>query len=159
MDVMEFGRMAFVGAPGGGVFGLWQAGIHNGIALANEPGALTWNEFMTRDYEGAKRFFAEAFGYTYTDMGGGGFEYSTIEVEGKTVGGIGGMPAEVPAEVPAHWRVYFSVENCDQYVERVTELGGRLLRPAQDSPYGRMADVADPQGAPFSIIQPPEAAG
>ena len=153
MDVMEFGRMAFIQAPGGGIFGLWQAGTHIGAGLVNEPGSFTWNEFMTRDYEGAKRFYADVFGSTYTEMGGDAFQYATIEVDGNTVGGIGRLPDEVPAEVPPHWRVYFAVDDTDAAVARVTELGGSVTRPASDSPYGRMADVADPQGAMFSVIK------
>lgn len=154
MDVMEFGRMAFAQVPGGGVFGYWQAGTHLGSGVANESNTLTWNEFMTRDYDGAKKFYADVFGYTYTEMGDDGFQYSTIELDGNTVGGIGGLPAEVPAHVPPHWRAYFAVDDADAAVARVTALGGAVLRAPMDMPYGRHADVADPQGAMFSIIKP-----
>jgi predicted enzyme related to lactoylglutathione lyase len=153
MDVMEFGRMAFAQVPGGGVFGYWQSGEHKGVALANEPGSLTWNEFMTRDYVGARDFYAKVFGHTYTDMSAEGFTYATIELDGNTVGGIGELPAEVPQHVPPHWRAYFAVDDCDAAVAKVTELGGSVQRPPSDSPYGRMADVADPQGAMFSVIK------
>jgi len=159
MDVMEFGRMAFVQVPGGGVFGLWQAGTHNGSGLANEPGAYCWNEFMTRDYETGKSFYGEVFGYTFTEIGGDDFQYSTIELDGRTVGGLGVLPADVPAHVPPHWRVYFEVEDPDATVARVTELGGSVLRPPADMPYGRHADVADPQGAMFSVIKSANPAG
>lgn len=154
MDVMDFGRMAFAQVPSGGVFGYWQAGTHTGVGLANEPNSLSWNEFMTRDYAGAKDFYAQVFGYTYTDMSGDGFEYSMIEVDGNTVGGIGGLPAEVPAHVPPHWRIYFAVDDCDAAAAKVTELGGAVHSPPRDMPYGRHADVADPQGAMFSLIKP-----
>jgi predicted enzyme related to lactoylglutathione lyase len=153
-DAGSLGRMLFAQAPGGGVFGAWQAVDHIGIQLANEPGSLTWNEFMCRDYEQAKEFYASVFGYSYTEIGEGGFQYSTIEVNGNTVGGIGGLPAEVPPQVPPHWRVYFAVDDCDAAVRRVGELGGAVHRPPQDMPYGRHADVADPQGAMFSVIKP-----
>jgi predicted enzyme related to lactoylglutathione lyase len=154
MDVMEFGRMAFAQVPGGGVFGYWQSGTHTGVDLANEPNTLTWNEFMTRDYDGAKKFYADAFGFTYTEVGDEGFKYSTIELDGNTVGGLGVLPDEVPAQVPPHWRVYFAVEDADAAVEKATSLGGSVLRPASDMPYGRHADLADPQGAMFSVIKP-----
>jgi uncharacterized protein len=154
MDVMDAGRMAFLQAPGGGVFGLWQAGRHTGFGVANEPNTVTWNEFVTRDYAGAKEFYSAVFGYTYTELGDGTFQYSTIEVDGNTVGGIGTLPAEVPAHVPPHWRVYFAVPDCDAAVARVSELGGSVLRPPADMPYGRHADVADPQGAMFALIKP-----
>lgn len=153
MDVMEFGRMAFAQVPGGGAFGYWQAGTHTGFGVANDPNSVTWNEFMTRDLPAATQFYAAVFGYTYTDMGGG-MNYSTIEVGGNTVGGIGLLPAEVPEQVPPHWRVYFAVEDADAAVEKVTSLGGSVLRPPMDMPYGRHADVADPQGATFAVIKP-----
>src|SRR6478752_2218856 len=63
MDVMEFGRMAVVQVPGGGFTSLWQAGAHIGMSLANETGAVVWNEFMTRDFDAASKFFTDVFGY------------------------------------------------------------------------------------------------
>jgi len=59
----------------------------------------------------------------------------------------------VPEQVPPHWRVYFEVDDCDAATAKVTELGGSVLRPPMDMPYGRHADVADPQGAMFSLIK------
>jgi predicted enzyme related to lactoylglutathione lyase len=60
----------------------------------------------------------------------------------------------VPEEVPGHWRVYFAVDNCDDAVDHLVKLGGSVLRPAEDMPYGRWADVADPQGAAFTVMAP-----
>lgn len=156
MDVMEFGRMSFISLESGGVVGFWQAGTTVGVEIANEPGALVWNEFMTRDYEGAKDFYAALFGYRYTEIGDGTFQYSMIATEqGETVGGIGSMPAGVPAAVPPHWRVYFAVTDADDVASRAEQLGGSVVSPPQDMPYGRRADLADPQGARFSIVRPP----
>jgi uncharacterized protein len=159
LDVFEFGRMAVVQDPTGGVFGLWQAGSHIGTGRVNEPGTLVWNELLTRDYDAAKEFYAHVFSHTFTELGDGGFQYSTIEVDGQTVGGLGGMPPGVPDEVPAHWRTYFAVDDADAAVEKAVSLGGSVRRPAEDMPYGRHADLADPQGAMFSVIKPAPAAG
>ena len=46
------------------------------------------------------------------------------------------------------------MDDYDATVARVTELDGSVLRPPMDMPYGRHADVADPQGAMFSVIKP-----
>lgn len=154
MDVFDFGRMAVAQDPTGGTFGLWQAGTHIGMAVANEPNTPTWNEFMTRDYPRAREFFTTVFGWTYTVLSEGDFEYSTFEVDGNTAGGIGALPAEVPQEVPAHWRAYFAVDDADTAVARASALGGSVLRPPEDMPYGRHADLADPQGATFCVIKP-----
>ena len=152
MDVMDAGRMAVAADPAGAVFGIWQGRAHTGAGVANEPGSLCWNENMSRDFDGNKAFYHAVFGYEYDDMSGGGFSYATMKVGGNIVGGIGGLPAEVPAEVPAHWSAYFAVADTDAAVDKVSELGGSLVRPAWDSPYGRMATVSDDQGATFSVI-------
>ncbi len=154
MDVMDFGRMAIGQDPTGGTFGVWQAGTHTGFGIANDSNTVGWNELLTRDYRAAMKFYAAAFGYTYTDLGGDAFHYSSIEVDGNTAGGIGALPDSVPAEVPAHWRTYFTVDDCDATVAKAQSLGGTVVRPAQDMPYGRHADLADAQGAMFAVIKP-----
>ncbi|MGH3169109.1 MAG: hypothetical protein ACRDN0_24905 [Trebonia sp.] len=54
--------------------------------------------------------------------------------------------------MPPAWNTYFGTVDTDKSVQRVTEAGGTVMRPAADSPYGRVAVVADDQGAPFSLI-------
>ncbi|MCU1656759.1 MAG: glyoxalase [Pseudonocardiales bacterium] len=153
-DVLDIGVMCVAQDPTGGTFGVWQGKSHFGVQIANEPNTLSWNELLTRDYDAAKNFYASVFGYTYTELGDENFQYATIEVDGNTVGGIGSMPPDVPAQMPPHWRVYFAVDDTDAAIAKAVQLGGTVLRPAQDMPYGRWGDVADPQGAMFSLIKP-----
>jgi len=155
MDVMDLGRMAIAEDPGGAVFGIWQAGTHTGFQLANAPGAVSWNEGMSRDFAGAKEFYGKVFGYALEDLSAPGFDYTTIAVGGNIVGGVGGLSAEIPAETPPHWTTYFSVTDTDAAVAKVVELGGTVIMPAVDSPHGRVAEVADDQGAPFRVISAP----
>jgi uncharacterized protein len=152
MDVMDVGRMLVAADTTGAVFGAWQARAHTGVQLANVPGTLTWSEQMSRDFEGAKAFYAAVFGYEFGDMSADGFSYATLLLAGHEVGGIGGYPADVPAEVPAAWSTYFGTADTDASVAKATQLGGSVVRPASDSPYGRMATVADSEGAMFSLI-------
>jgi uncharacterized protein len=157
MGVMDLGRMALATDPGGAVFGLWQAGAHTGVELANEPGSLTWNENLSRDFDGNKAFYQAVFGYEYGDIGSAGFRYATLKAGGTEVGGIGDLDSSFPAEVPAHWSVYFAVEDTDAAVATVAGLGGSTVRPTWDSPYGRIAIVADADEAVFSLISAPAA--
>jgi uncharacterized protein len=151
-DVMDVGRM-FVGVdPGGAAFGVWEARAHTGAQLANEPGTLVWSENMSRDYEANKAFYGSVFGYHFGDIGAEGMNYSTLDLDGKPVGGIGEIGAEHPAAMPATWGTYFAVADTDAAVAKAVELGGTVLAPAWDSPYGRMAVVADDQGAAFSVM-------
>ena len=43
----------------------------------------------------------------------------------------------------------------DAAAAKVTELGGRVVQPPSDTPYGRIGVVADSDGAVFSVITPP----
>jgi len=155
MDVMEEGRMAVAMDPAGAVFGLWQGERTTGLGVANEPGALTWNEQFSRDFSGSQAFYQAVFGYGYQDMSGDGFTYATLMVDGHEVGGIGEYPDGTPAEMPAAWAAYFAVTDTDAAVAKVTELGGRVVGPPRDTPFGRIAVVADHDGAVFSLITPP----
>jgi len=157
MDVMDQGRMAMATDPGGAVFGLWQARQHTGVQLANEPGSLTWNENLSRDFDGNKAFYHAVFGYEYGDIGD--FRYATLKAGGNEVGGIGELDSSLPAEVRAQWSVYFAVGDTDAAVATVSGLGGATVRPAWDSPYGRIAVVADDHGAVFSLISAPAEIG
>jgi predicted enzyme related to lactoylglutathione lyase len=154
-DVMDAGRLAIAGDPGGAVFGLWQARATTGIELANEPGAPCWNENMSRDFEANKTFYRAVFGYDYEDMSSGGFRYAAFSVGGHVAGGIGELGPDFPAEIPPHWMVYFAVDDTDAAVTRVVELGGNVMRTPGDTPYGRMAVTSDDQGAVFSLISLP----
>jgi predicted enzyme related to lactoylglutathione lyase len=151
MDVMDLGRMAIAADPGGAAFGLWEARQHTGFQRANEPGSVSWNENLSRDYDRNKAFYQAVFGYEFGDIGAG-LRYSTLKIGGTEVGGIGEIGASSAGEVPAHWSVYFTVEDTDAAVARAGSLGGTTQRPAWDSPYGRMAVVADDQGASFTLI-------
>ena len=58
-----------------------------------------------------------------------------------------------PEGTPSHWLVYFGVASTDAAVAAATGGGGQLLAPAFDSPFGRLAILADPAGASFAVIE------
>jgi uncharacterized protein len=150
-DVMDVGRMSVAADPAGAVFGIWQARAHTGMQLANVPGAVCWNENMSRGFDANKSFYKAVFGYQYDDMSGDGFNYATFKTTGNELGGIGDLGDAAP-DAPAHWTTYFGVANADQAIDVATNLGGTVLRPAWDTPYGRMAMLADDQGAAFALM-------
>jgi predicted enzyme related to lactoylglutathione lyase len=59
--------------------------------------------------------------------------------------------AYLPEGVPSHWQVYFHVEDVDAAVARTVELGGAVVVPAKDTPYGRVAQATDSTGAMFKL--------
>jgi hypothetical protein len=155
MDVMDAGRLTIVAHPAAGIFGAWQPGEHRGAELVDEPGTMTWNELLTRDVAGARRFLEVVFGLRAEDSDmGGGRTYTVLHVGDRGVAGMMEMPAGVPAEVPAFWTVYFAVEDADATTARAVELGGTRVTEPMDIPgIGRFAGLADPHGAFFSVIK------
>jgi predicted enzyme related to lactoylglutathione lyase len=155
MDVAGAGRMAVVTDHAGSVFGLWQGREHRGAALANEPGTVTWNENLSDDLNAARDFYHKVFGYSYENFPKWPVEYDMFKVNGSVRGGIGMKPLEGRLITPNSWQTYFSVTDTDAVVDEVTNAGGLVMRPAQDTVVGRMAALVDPEGAPFSVISVP----
>jgi predicted enzyme related to lactoylglutathione lyase len=54
--------------------------------------------------------------------------------------------------LPNHWHVWFAVADTDEAVARATGIGGSVAFGPLDIPIGRVAALADPQGAMFSVI-------
>ncbi len=81
-----------------------------------------------------------------------GADYATFGPSGDPApyGGIGGL---MGGEGPSHWLVYFAVASVDAAMEAVTASGGSVQAPAFDTPFGRMAAVADPDGAGFWLYE------
>jgi uncharacterized protein len=154
LEVLDLGKMAIFADPTGAVFGVWQPGTFEGAGLANEPGALSWNELNTRDVPAAEEFYGAIFGWTFEtqDMGPAG-TYTTINLGGSPVGGILNMTERgVPAEVPAHWQLYFAVENTDATLDHARQGGGSVMVEPIDIPAGRFAILTDPHGVSFAVI-------
>lgn len=156
MNVMEAGRMAVLQDPTGAVLGLWQARQHLGAQLWNQPGAICWNELLSRDPDRAERFFGGLLGWTTRT--------SARVMEGKyriLLNGeeqVGGLLQIEPGwgDMPSRWTVYFGVDDCDRAISTAEGQGGRLLFPAMEiENVGRFAYLMDPQGALFAIIQHP----
>ncbi len=77
-------------------------------------------------------------------------DYTCLLVDGRQVAGA--MPPMMEG-VPPHWNVYFNVESVDDTAAKVVELGGKVVAPPFDVPgVGRMAVLADPQGAMFNLM-------
>jgi hypothetical protein len=63
------------------------------------------------------------------------------------------MDASVfPDDAPVGWSVYFGVEDTDAALAEIVELGGAVVIPAEDTPYGRLAQASDPTGARFKLV-------
>jgi predicted enzyme related to lactoylglutathione lyase len=153
-DVGPLGRMCIAADPSGAVFGVWQAGQHIGASLVNEPGALVWEDLRSTDPAAAQAFYRGVFGYRLDAVEMAGPDYGTFALpdEQFPLGGMGPMMGN-PEGTPSHWLVYFGVDSTDAAVAAAEAGGGSVPMAAMDSPFGRLAVLADPAGAVFCVIE------
>jgi len=158
MAVADLGTMAYVGDPGGATIGFWQPGSFGGFGVFGEAGTPSWFELHTADYDRAVSFYQDVFRWDIRVMGDTPEFRYTVQVDGEAMlAGIMDASAFLPEGVPAHWSVYFGTDDADATLNQVLALGGTILEPAEDTPYGRLATAADPTGARFKLVAPNEA--
>ncbi len=163
MPVGPLGTMGLAADPEGAVFGIWQAGTHQGFGKESQPGSYCWTEVYSRDKDRVDPFYEGVFGYGGFDLDLGGVPFRTWSPPGAPAGpetAIGGRSLMDPAtdgystpETPPHFLVYFNVTDADATAAAVTRLGGRVQMPPHDIPYGRIAVLRDNQGATFAVLQ------
>ena len=75
---------------------------------------------------------------------------------GETVGGAMQLTEQMAENgVRPIWLGYVGVDDVDATVARIDAAGGQVQMPPSDIPQaGRIAMVADPQGAPFYVMRP-----
>jgi predicted enzyme related to lactoylglutathione lyase len=156
-DVATLGRMSVIQDPTGAVFSIWQSKDNKGSAAWGVANAPVWNELGTTDTQKAGEFYSHVFGWTKQQFPGP-MDYTVFNNEDKGVGGMYQITPEM-GPIPPHWMVYFAVDDCDATVQKATELGANVMKPAEDIPgVGRFAILIDPQGAPFALLKPQPAA-
>jgi predicted enzyme related to lactoylglutathione lyase len=173
-DVLDVGRMAECADPAGASFRLWEPRGFTGAQVANEAGTWNWSTLATGDVERAVAFYGAVFGWEATPMDLGDGEVVLCRVPGygefleRFEPGIrarhasGGMwagfsdavawitPAAGDGE-PARWEVTFAVGDADASARRAAELGARVVRPPATIGVARVAVLADPEGAVFTV--------
>ncbi|MHA3703491.1 VOC family protein [Jatrophihabitans sp. YIM 134969] len=146
------GRAAVARDPGGLRFGMLQAGEFAGVDLVNRPGAVVWEDGGSDDPEASRAFAATVLGWSYTAEPRVGADYAMFGPAGdpQPWGGLGARSGDEPAE----WTVWFGVESVDGAVDVVIGRGGGVLSGPDDTPWGRLARVQDPDGATFGLLAP-----
>jgi len=151
-DVMEFGRMAVLHDPAGAHFSIWQPKTHRGTGIAHVPGTLCWADLSTPDPKAGAEFYSKLLGWQimHDEKGTG---YLHIKNGEHFIGGIPPTTHRPPG-IPPHWLSYFWVDDVDASTAKAIQLGGSVcLEPTTLEDVGRLAVIADPQGAAFAIFR------
>lgn len=154
MDVADMGAMAVVVDPAGAVVGFWQPGSHTGFELIAEADAPAWHELLTTSYPTSIDFYRDVLGWNIVVRGDTDeFRYSVYQTDdADPYAGIMDAARFLPAGMSSHWSVYFAAADTDKVVNRARALGASVEHGPEDTPYGRLATLVDPQGGRFKVI-------
>ena len=152
-DVFDAGRMSVIQDPTGAVFTVWQAKKNAGIGIVREPGTFCWADLSTPDRERAKQFYSGLFGWQVEAGEKDPSGYLHIKNGENFIGGIPPVQHRNPNS-PPHWLIYFAVADVDATAAKAKQAGARFyLEPMSIEDVGRMAVMADPQGAVSAIFK------
>jgi predicted enzyme related to lactoylglutathione lyase len=117
-------------------------------------GSFVWYDLLTRDPKEAVAFYSHVIGWTSQP-----FEGSPYTMFVGSQGPLSGT-TELPEQArkmgaPPHWTSNVFVSDVDATVAEAGKLGGRVLVAPSDYPkIGRLAVLADPQGAVINVYKP-----
>jgi predicted enzyme related to lactoylglutathione lyase len=125
------------------------------------PGKFVWYELVSKDAKKAQAFYGNVLGWTVRPYPMGDFTYDMIYTGDTMIGGYAApqhaahWKRQGASDSPAsHWMAYVSVEDVDATAKAATVNHGKVVEAPFDAPgVGRMARIADPQGAELSLIR------
>lgn len=121
--------------------------------MVDQPGRFVWYELLTTDMPSAAAFYADVVGWAVKDVSSPELAYTLLIAGNAPVVGLMNLPEEgVRMGAMPRWLGYVGVDDMDATVARIGRLGGAILVSPTDSNIGRIAVVADPQGAIFALV-------
>lgn len=128
--------------------------------MSEDRGGFVWYELITDDVDRAREFYRAVVGWEISSEGQDLPTGGSYRMIGRSDGGNAGGVMAMSADMKAHgakpvWLGYIHHPNVDGAVARIKQAGGEVHMPPMDMPgVGRMAMVADPQGAQFYVMNP-----
>lgn len=156
--------------PSGVPFGLWEPAGAAGAEAVNVPGTWNWSDLATDDPEGAATFYGAVFGWravplpafgaTMWQLPGYGDHLDTLDPGRRERHDAPGVPPgfgdavgwlHEPGAAGPGWVVTFAVADTDAVVARARAGGATVVEAAHDLGPTRLAVLADPTGARFTV--------
>ncbi|HTP30346.1 MAG TPA: VOC family protein [Anaeromyxobacteraceae bacterium] len=156
-DIPTVGRFAVITDPQGAPISVFKPNMAMTLHDGSKDGEFCWNELLTSDSAAAIKFYSEIFGWKILeemDMGAMG-TYRVFGLGEKRLGGMMTLPKGAPT--PPMWVFYASTSDLDAAIERAAKKGGKVMNGPMEVPGGgRIAQLADAQGAAFALHQAPK---
>jgi uncharacterized protein len=148
------GRQAVFADPQGAVFAVLASSSGDPPDFLAAPGEWIWSSLITRNPDTDAAFYQALFGYDVFELPASpGAQHLLFASHTYARASANSLPASAPDAYP-YWLNYVRVEDADQMAAKVVALGGRVLvAPRLDRQGGKLAVVADPQGAAFGLLE------
>jgi predicted enzyme related to lactoylglutathione lyase len=124
------------------------------------PGVPCWVDTSQPDPQAATDFYGGLFGWEFENVmpPGTDGEYFIGRIRGLDAAAVGSVPEGMPPV--AMWNTYVWVASADETAAKARDAGGSVVMEPFDIPgSGRMAVIADPEGAVFCVWQAAEHKG
>ncbi|HVI92799.1 MAG TPA: VOC family protein [Anaeromyxobacter sp.] len=149
--IPDVGRFAVLADPQGASFSVFTPNQAMTLHDSSKEGEFCWNELLTSDSAAAFQFYSGLFGWKILeemDMGAMG-TYRVFGVGDRRLGGLMTMSGMRPM-----WLFYTETSDLDAALRRAVKDGAKVMNGPMDVPGGgRIAQLTDPQGAPFALHQ------
>jgi len=152
-DAFEFpnrGRTAAVQDPEGAVIAILKSSSgdpEDNKAVIDE---FFWNELWSNNMDNALSFYSGFLGYEKGEIEGLKIDdYYVLHKDNKPRIGIKEIPFK--KEVKPNWLSYIAVDDTKTILDKVEDLGGKILIAVDGSQRGSAAIISDPSGAVFGI--------
>lgn len=107
------------------------------------PGEVNWFEIPAADTAKAREFYGKLFGWRTIDVGQ---DYHVLDTYNGAVG--------ARSETLTQPRVYFSTDDLEATLQKVSDLGATAGEIIEIPKFGRIAHCCDLESTPFSLYQP-----
>ncbi len=127
-----------------------------------QPGMPSWTDLATSDEAAALEYYSALFGWEdEPNEAGEGMVYHMQKLGDDYVAAISAQqPHETEQGIPPHWNTYITTDDLEGTVAKVAGAGGQVFAPPFDvMDAGRMAAIADPEGAAVNLWEPKEHIG
>jgi uncharacterized protein len=153
-DISARGREAVFSDPQGAVFAVVASSSGDSPDVLARPGEWIWSSLITNNADADAAFYQTLFGYDVFDLPADpGRQHLLLASDNYARASANTPPANKPTAHP-HWLNYVRVDDAVAMAAKVVALGGRVLvAPQVDRHGGKVAVVADPQGAPFGLLE------
>jgi predicted enzyme related to lactoylglutathione lyase len=105
---------------------------------------INYIELNVGDTARSKKFYGDAFGWSFTDYGPDYCEFNDGRLKG-------GLTTTAPVRASGGPLVILYADNLDEMEKRVQKAGGKIVKPIFGFPGGRRFHFADPDGYELAV--------